>query len=63
MLVDAVFDRMSVMSAAQLRELAGLLPQVEGNKGNPPLLPTTSSRSVFAADSGEEHDENTFWVR
>jgi hypothetical protein len=40
MLVDAVFDRMSVMSAAQLRELAGLLPQVEGNKGNPPLLPT-----------------------
>jgi hypothetical protein len=39
-LVDAVFDRMSVMSAAQLRELAGLLPLVEGNKGNPPLLPT-----------------------
>ncbi|MFI5114661.1 MAG: DUF6599 family protein, partial [Terriglobales bacterium] len=39
-LVDAVFDRMSVMSAAQLRELAGLLPQAEGNKGNPPSLPT-----------------------
>jgi len=38
-LVDAVFDRMSVMSAAQLRELAGQLPQAEGNKGNPPSLP------------------------
>ena len=39
-LVDAVFDRMSVMSAGQLRQLAGLLPQAEGNKGNPPSLPT-----------------------
>ncbi len=39
-LVDAVFDRMSVMSAAQMRELAGLLPQAEGNKRNPPSLPT-----------------------
>jgi len=39
-LVDAVFDRMSVMSAAQMRVLAGLLPQAEGNKRNPPSLPT-----------------------
>src|ERR1700730_12295729 len=39
-LVDAIFDRMSVMSASQLRQLAGLLPQAEGNKGNPPSLPT-----------------------
>src|SRR5208282_2798200 len=38
-LVDAVFDKMSVMSASQLRVLAGLLPQGEGNKGNPPTLP------------------------
>jgi hypothetical protein len=38
-LVDAVFDRTSVMSAAQLRDLAGLLPNAEGNKGNPPTLP------------------------
>ena len=38
-LVDAVFDKMSVMSASQLRELAGLLPQGEGNKGSPPSLP------------------------
>jgi len=39
-LVDAVFDRMSVMSAAQLRQLAGLLPPAEGDKGNLPSLPT-----------------------
>jgi hypothetical protein len=38
-LVDAMFDKTSVMSASQLRELAGLLPQAEGNKGGPPLLP------------------------
>ena len=46
-LVDAVFDRMSVMSAAQLRELAGLLPQAEGNKRNPPSLPTYLPERAF----------------
>ena len=49
-LVDAVFDRMSVMSAAQLRELAGLLPQAEGNKGNPPSLQTYLPRRAFEKD-------------
>ena len=49
-LVDAVFDRMSVMSASQLRQLAGLLPQAVGGKSNPPSLPgylpkRTSERS------------------
>src|ERR1700687_583561 len=39
MLVDAVFDRMSVMSAAQLRQLAGLLPEAEDSRRNPPSLP------------------------
>jgi len=38
-LVDALFDHSSVMSAAQLRQLAGLLPAVAGNKANPPSLP------------------------
>jgi hypothetical protein len=38
-LVDAVFDKMSVMSASQLRQLAGLLPQAEGGKNKPPSLP------------------------
>ena len=46
-LVDAVFDRMSVMSASQLRQLAGLLPQAEGNNGNPPSLPTYLPKSAF----------------
>jgi hypothetical protein len=39
-LVDAVFDRMSVMSASQMRQLAGLLPQPEDNKDKLPSLPT-----------------------
>jgi hypothetical protein len=45
-LVDAIFDRMSVMSAAQLRVLAGSLPQAEGNKGNPPSLPNYLPKRV-----------------
>src|ERR1700681_4703500 len=46
-LVDAVFDRMSVMSAAQLRGLAGLLPQAEGSKANSPALPTYLPKRAF----------------
>jgi len=46
-LVDAVFDRMSVMSASQLRQLAGLLPQAAGNKGNPPSLPSYLPKKDF----------------
>jgi hypothetical protein len=46
-LVDAVFDRMSVMSAAQLRVLAGLLPQAEGSKDNPPSLPSYLPKRAF----------------
>ena len=37
--VDAVFSQLSVMSAASLRELAGVLPRPSGNAGNlPPIL-------------------------
>ena len=37
--VDAVFNELSVMSAASLRELAGALPRPSGNAGNlPPIL-------------------------
>jgi hypothetical protein len=37
--VEAVFSRLSVMSAAGLRELAGDLPRPSGNAGNlPPIL-------------------------
>ncbi|HEX6503650.1 MAG TPA: DUF6599 family protein [Terriglobales bacterium] len=38
-IVDAVFDRVTAMSAAELRELAGLLPRPVGNAANlPPVL-------------------------
>jgi len=57
-LVDAVFDRMSVMSASQLRQLAGLLPQAEGGKSNPPslpaYLPSTKRNSGGNSDSSFE---------
>ena len=37
--VEAVFSQLSVMSAAGLRELAGVLPRPGGNAGNlPPIL-------------------------
>ena len=39
-LIDAVFDKLTVMSAAELRELAGLLPQPPPNARNLPSLPT-----------------------
>src|SRR6202051_2639610 len=38
-LVDAVFSQLSVMSAAGLRELAGVLPRPSGDAGTlPPIL-------------------------
>jgi hypothetical protein len=38
-LVDALFSRQSTMSAAELRELAGLLPRIGGSAGElPPVL-------------------------
>jgi hypothetical protein len=37
-LVDALFSKESAMSAAELRELAGLLPRPEGNAGNLPTF-------------------------
>ncbi|MGA8763144.1 MAG: DUF6599 family protein, partial [Candidatus Sulfotelmatobacter sp.] len=38
-LVDAVFSQLTVMSAAELRELAGMLPRPAGNTGAlPPVL-------------------------
>jgi len=38
-LVDAAFDRLTGMSAAELRELAGLLPAAKGTGDNLPNLP------------------------
>ena len=38
-LVDATFDHLTGMSAAELRELAGSIPKAEGGAGVPPPLP------------------------
>src|SRR5277367_4999243 len=37
--VDATFDHLTAMSAAELRELAGYLPKAAGGAGIPPPLP------------------------
>jgi hypothetical protein len=39
LLVDANFDRVTAMSAAELRELAGMLPGASGSADNLPTLP------------------------
>jgi hypothetical protein len=48
-LVDAVFDRVTAMSAAELRDLAGLLPRPVGNAGSlPPVLAYMPHRDYIA---------------
>lgn len=48
-LVDAIFDRVTAMSAAELRELAGLLPRPVGNAGSlPPVLAYMPRRDYIA---------------
>jgi hypothetical protein len=58
-LVDAVFDKTSVMSAAQLRELAGLLPQAEGGKGKPPALPGYLPKRSLLGNIEKKFQKNT----
>src|SRR2546423_13230138 len=45
-LVDAVFDKLTMMSAAELRELAALLPTPAGNARNLPPLPNYLPKQV-----------------
>jgi hypothetical protein len=48
-LVDAIFDRVTAMSAAELRDLADLLPRPTGNAGNlPPVLAYMPKRDYIA---------------
>jgi hypothetical protein len=58
-LVDAVFDRMSVMSASQLRQLAGLLPQTQGGKNKPPSLPAYLPKAISARSGVSNLEKNT----
>jgi len=52
-LVDALFDRLSVMSAAELRELAGMLPAPAPNARNLPPLPTYLPRESYQKNSAK----------
>jgi hypothetical protein len=45
-LVDAVFDKLTMMSAAELRDLAGSLPAPAGNARNLPPLPNYLPKQV-----------------
>ncbi len=52
-LVDAVFDKLSVMSAAELRELADMLPQASGTARNLPPLPTYLPRQSYEKNTAK----------
>jgi len=58
-LVDAVFDRMSVMSASQMRQLAGLLPLPADNKDKLPSLPTRLPKASLNNTAGTNLERNT----
>src|SRR5208282_2442819 len=52
-LVDANFDRLTEMSAAELRELAGMLPDAKGAAGNLPTLPEYLPKSDAVENSAK----------
>jgi len=52
-LVDAVFDKLNAMSAAELRELAGLLPAPAGNARNLPPLPTYLPKQSYQKNTAK----------
>ncbi len=52
-LVDAVFERLSAMSAAELRELSDHLPRPQGPAGNLPLLPRYLPTRFFVSDTAK----------
>ena len=52
-LVEAELDRVTAMSAAELRELASSLPQPTGNNSKLPTLPTYLPRQSYIAHSAK----------
>jgi len=52
-LVDAVFDKLSVMSAAELRELAGDIPLPQGGARNLPPLPTYLPKQNYVKNTAK----------
>ncbi len=53
MLVDAVFQRLSAMSASELRELADDLPKAAGSEANPPDLPTYLPKTSYVKNTAK----------
>ena len=51
--VDAVFERLSAMSAAELRELANLLPRPAGSTANLPGLPIYLPKSSYMENTAK----------
>lgn len=49
--VDANFDHVTAMSAAELRELAKALPEAKGNAAQPPTLPSYLPQAGLEAQS------------
>ncbi len=52
-LVDALFDKLSVMSAAELRELASELPLPQGGARNLPPLPTYLPKQTYVKNTAK----------
>jgi hypothetical protein len=52
-LVDAVFDRLSAMSAAELRELSSLLPRPPNAGGNLPGLPAYLPKESYVKNTAK----------
>lgn len=52
-LVDAVFQKLTAMSAAELRELAAAIPPPPGNTGNLPSLPAYLPKESYEKNSAK----------
>jgi hypothetical protein len=52
-LVDALFDKLSAMSAAELRELAGDIPLPQGGARNLPSLPTYLPKQDYVKNTAK----------
>jgi hypothetical protein len=52
-LIDAVFDKLSAMSAAELRDLAAALPLPAGNARNLPILPQYLPKSGYVKNTAK----------
>jgi hypothetical protein len=52
-LIEALFDKLSAMSAAELRELAGMIPLPQGGARNLPSLPTYLPKQGYVKNTAK----------